>query len=320
MFYKLWTESVSGKNSYQRKIVTWDMVPGRDDRWKKETIANSSEEQFRQEHDVQFRGSSNSLLSGNTLERLVSIDHVEQIEDFKVFKPVEDGHSYVTVVDCSEGVGGDYHAVTVIDITAEPYEVAATYKNNKLSPLMLPNLLFNVGSKYNDSLILIENASTGSQVASDLYYDLEYENTLMTVQEKGKQVLGFNHNGRLGVKPTKQVKAIGCSTIKTLIEDGKINLNDQDIIDEFGDFVPRGGSYAAAEGAHDDQVMTLVLFGWLTTQSFFIELTDVDIRRKLFSEMLDRSVEEMLPFGIIDNGHTEYDGNHTVDYSEYGAF
>jgi hypothetical protein len=299
LFYKIWTEHE--KNGFARIKVTWDMIPSRGQKWKEEMIAASSDAQFRQEHCAEFRGSSNSLLSGNTLERLVSIDPIQQIEDLRVFKEVQEDHMYVMTVDCSEGVNGDYHAVTVIDIFQEPYEVAATYKNNKLSPLLLPNLLLNIGTNYNDAIILIENASSGSQVASDLYYDLEYENTMMTVTEKGKQVLGFSANGRLGIKPSKQVKAIGCSTIKTIVEDGKINLNDQNIIDEFSNFIPKGGSYQAAPGAHDDQVMTLVLFGWLTTQSFFIDMTDVDIRKKLFSDMLDRSSDDMVPFGIISS-------------------
>ena len=320
MFYKLWTESLANKNSYKRKIVTWNMVPGRDEAWKRETINNSSESQFRQEHECIFRGSTNSLISGNTLEQLIKIDPIENIEDFAIFKYPEEGHTYVITVDCSEGVGGDYHAATVTDITESPYEVVATYKNNTLSPLLLPNLLFNIGSKYNDALILIESQSSGSQVGNDLYYDLEYENTLMTIQEKGKQVLGFNANGRIGVKTSKQVKAIGCSTIKTLIEDGKINLNDERIIDEFGDFVPKGNSYAAAQGAHDDQVMTMVLLGWLTTQTYFVELTDNDIRKKLFNDMKDRAMEEMLPFGIIDDGHSEFDGNRTIDYEDSLGF
>jgi len=313
MFYKLWQESISNRNSYVRKIVTWNMVPGRDKKWKEETIANSSAEQFRQEHECAFRGSSDSLLSGAVLETLIVKEPIEMIEDLAIFEEAKESHSYAMTVDCSEGVGGDFHAVSVIDITQVPYEVVATYSNNKLSPLLLPNLLLNVGTKYNDALILIENASSGGQVASDLYYDLEYENTLMTIQEKGKQVLGFDSEGRLGVKTSKQVKSIGCSTIKTLIENGKINLNDSNMISEFGDFVPKGGSYAAAEGAHDDMVMSMVLFGWLTTQSYFVEMTDVDIRQKLFSDMRSRSEEEMLPFGFIDDGHSEFDGNQYID-------
>jgi hypothetical protein len=319
MFYKLWQESISNRNSYVRKIVTWNMVPGRDKKWKEETIANSSAEQFRQEHECAFRGSSDSLLSGAVLETLIVKEPIEMIEDLAIFEEAKESHSYAMTVDCSEGVGGDFHAVSVIDITQVPYEVVATYSNNKLSPLLLPNLLLNVGTKYNDALILIENASSGGQVASDLYYDLEYENTLMTIQEKGKQVLGFDSEGRFGVKTSKQVKSIGCSTIKTLIENGKINLNDSNMISEFGDFVPKGGSYAAAEGAHDDMVMSMVLFGWLTTQSYFVEMTDVDIRQKLFSDMRSRSEEEMLPFGFIDDGHSEFDGNQYIDReSSYG--
>jgi hypothetical protein len=323
MFHKIWTESMSGINSYVRTIVTWDKVPGRDAEWKRETIANTSLEQFRQEHDVIFKGSSKSLISGEVLETLVKRQVVNRIDDVNIYHEVEENHAYVVIVDCSEGIGADYHGLTVIDISVSPYQVAAVYMNNKLSPLLLPSLIYNIATKYNDAIVLIENASSGGQVGSDLYYDLEYENTLMTVQEKGRQVLGFAANGRIGVKTSKQVKATGCSTIKTLIENNKIELNDADLIDQLGDFVPKGGSYAAASGANDDLVMTIVLFGWLTTQTYFVELTDIDVRKKLFNDMVDRSVESMLPFGIIDDEFGEFDGNMDMEGEEslsYGLF
>lgn len=314
MFYKIWKESESKINSYINKIVTWDMVPGRDEEWKQETIANSSEEQFRQEHMCVFRGSVNSLLSGKILESLPFVTPIEIIEDIKVYHEVKEEHQYVMCVDCSEGVGNDFHAATVIDITEIPYQVSAVYKNNTLSPLVLPTVLYNIGTKYNNAQILIEAQSSGSQVASDLYYDLEYENTLMTITEKTKQVLGFDLNkGKFGVKTSKQVKSIGCANIKTLIESGKVLLNDIDLINQFGDFVPKNGSYAAASGAHDDLVMTMVLFAWLQTQNYFIDDHGTDVRKSLLEDLQTRQMEQMLPFGIIDDGHTEFDGIETIE-------
>ena len=317
MFYKLWQESLSNTNSYKRMEVPWWLVPGRDEKWKEEEISNTSREQFRQEHELHFRGSQDSLLPGHVLEEMVVREPEEYHENLKVYSLPKEKHSYVICVDCSEGVGGDYHGVIVIDLSTKPYEVAAVYHDNKLSPLLLPNLLYNIGTNYNEALVLIENESTGSQVGTDLYYDLEYENTLMTITEKNKQVIGFSANGRIGVKMSKQVKAIGCSTIKTLIEKGKFNANDSQIIHEFGTFVPKGGSYAAAQGCHDDLVMPLVMFGWLSTQAYFIDLTDIDLRKNLFESLNERSVEEVLPFGIIDDGIATFDGNSYREHNEF---
>lgn len=326
MFYKLWSESVEGKNSYVRKIVTWDMVPGRDAKWKKETIDNSSPEQFRQEHECHFRGSVNSLINGEALERLVSFDPVETINDLKIYREPEADHKYVTCVDCSEGVGNDYHAITTVDISVEPYEVVSTFKNNKLSPLVLPEIIYNIAKRYNESYVLIENQSTGGEVGRYLFHDFEYENTLMTVQEKGKQVIGFNSStARIGVKTSKAVKAIGCSTIKSLIEDGRININSEEIIGEFGDFIPKGSSYAAADGAHDDQVMTLVLFGWLLSQPYFVDESNVDLRKSMVDQIRRDSEEDIMPFGFIDDEFSSdrmpsFLDDEVEDYKNYGVF
>lgn len=322
LFYKIWTESEAGKNDFVRMIVTWDMVPGRDEEWKRQTIANTSEPQFRQEHQVVFRGSQNSLLTGETLEQMVSKAPIEEFEDgLKIYHSPIDDHVYIICVDVSRGVGRDYHAMTVIDISTKPYEVVATYSNNRLSPLLYPNLLYNIGVNYNDAYILVENNDMGGQVSNILYYDLEYENTLMTVTEKGKKVLGFGHNSETGVRTTQQVKAIGCSNIKTMIEKEKIIVNDMKTIDEFGTFIPHGKSYEADSGAHDDMVMTLVLFAWATTQSFFIEMTDSDFRQQLLEEQESRAMESISPLGIIEDEFGTFDGSsHSNAGESFGFF
>lgn len=313
LFYKLWTESEAGINGYVRMAVTWDMVPGRDEAWKQETISNTSPEQFAQEHDIKFRGSQNSLLNNEVLERLVSKAPIEEYDNLYIYKEAVDNHTYMITCDVSRGVGGDYHAFSVIDITESPYEVVATFRDNKLSPLLYPSVIFNTAMHYNEAYVLVEINDIGEEVANILFFDLEYENMLTVVQEKSKQVLGFGLNSRNGVRTTTAVKSIGVSNIKTMIEKEKIIINDMEAISEFGTFVPKGKSYEADSGAHDDLVMTMVLFGWATTQTYFIELTDKDFRQELQQEQEERALESIAPFGIIDNGtFDEYDGNSSL--------
>lgn len=319
LFYKLWTESEASINDFVRLKVTWDMVPGRDEEWKRQTIANTSPEQFRQEHEVVFRGSQRSLLSGQTLEKLVTKAPVEEIDDLKIYHYPKENHQYIATVDTSRGVGGDYHAMTMIDVTSKPYEVVATYRNNTLSPLIYPSLIYNIATKYNDAQVLIEINDIGEQTANILYYDLEYENVLGTVTEKNRQIIGFGHDAKMGVRTTTAVKAVGCSTIKTMIEKEQIIINDFEIVNEFGTFVPKGRSYEADTGCHDDLVMCLVLFAWATTQKYFIELTDTDFRTSLLSEMNERAMESIAPFGIIENDFGEYTGD-IPDQHSIGIF
>lgn len=307
VFYKIWSNPNSG---FAKKLAIWSDNPTRDEQWKKETINATSYEAFLQEHCCEFRGSQNVLLSGECMMNLFHTEP-EEIKDgnLRIYKTPEAGHIYVMCVDVSRGRGDDDHAFTIVDITKEQYEVVAVFNDNKLPTLMYPSLIYNVATYYNLAHVLVEINDIGEQVANDLYFDLEYENILSVVPEKSRQIIGFGGNSRPGVRTSTQVKAIGCSNIKTMIEKGKLILNDETVIDQFGTFVPHGSSFAAASGAKDDLVMTLVLFGWLSTQVYFIDLTDRDLKKSILKNARDMEMESITPFGIIDSEHYTYEGD-----------
>lgn len=313
LFYKLWSESVDKINMFKSMCVPWNLVPGRDNAWKAEQIANTSAEQFNQEHGLIFRGSQNSLLSSDTLAML-PISRPEAVYgDLLVYEEPIPNHTYFTTVDTSRGVGGDYSAFCVFDITEVPYTLVACYRNNRISPMIYPQMIKSVCDKYNESFVLVEVNDIGEQVANILYYDFEYENMLMCFSEKSTQKIGFVKDARVGVRTTTQVKSIGCSNVKTMIETDKLILNDETTINEFGTFVPRGRSYEADSGANDDMVMCCVLFAWASTQQYFIDLTDRDISRSIRDSMAEQMMEDLLPFGIFDNGIVEFDGVQMID-------
>ena len=301
LFYKLWTESKEEINSFKRLEVPWHMVPWRDKAWAAEQVANTSQEQFDQEHGLKFRGSQNSLLAGHVLE-LLPVYKPTLYGDLKVYKEPEKGHQYFMTVDTSRGVGGDYSAFIVFDITTMPYQVVAVYKNNYIAPVIYPQIIKSTADKYNSAFVLIEINDIGEQVASIMYHDFEYENQLLCYSDKNVQRIGFVHDARMGVRTTVQVKSIGCSSIKTMIETGNIDLKDEDLIGEFGNFIPKGKSYEAAPGSHDDLVMCCVLFAWATVQQYFIDLTDRDIKKTMQNSMMEAVMEDLMPFGFIDDG------------------
>lgn len=304
MFYKIWTDSEEGKNDYKRIDVHWSEVPGRDELWKAETIRNTSEEQFRVEFECEFIGSSNTLISATKLRLLRSIAAEASNADTRIFaQPVKE-RQYFTVVDTARGVQGDYSAFIVFDVSELPYRVVATYKNNMISPLLYPNIVYQISKHYNNAYILVETNDIGEQIANILQYDLEYENVLTTVNNgRSGQVIspGFGQATRLGVRTTKAVKRIGCMGLKTQIESDKLLLNDERVLYELFRFVNIGDSYEAEEG-HDDLVMCCVLFAWAMGQSYVKELTSVDLRQKLEQENEEALDENMLPFGIINRG------------------
>ncbi len=305
MFYKMWTEAVDSKNSFVPFEVHWSDVPGRNEKWKEETIRNTSEQQFREEFECEFIGSSNTLINPGKLLQLPVIAPLKYTDDYAVYEdpsaPENKDKLYVLVADTARGVGRDSSAFVVYNVSELPYKVVARYKNNEISPLIFPNIIHQFAKMYNDAYTCIEVNDNGQQVADILYRELEYENVVMT-QMKGRhgQVIsgGFANRPTPGVRTTAQLKRVGCTNFKTLVEADKIILGDAEILDELYRFVETGDSYAAEEGAHDDLAMCCVIFAWMTMQPYFREWTDTNIREKIQQDNMKLLEEDLLPFDI----------------------
>jgi hypothetical protein len=303
LFYKIWTDSELERNTYARVDVHWSDIPGRDEKWKEETIKNTSVDQFRQEYECLFLGSSNTLIHPSILSRLVFFNPVREEYGVKIYEePIKD-HVYTMTVDVSEGIGSDYSAFVVIDVSVVPYKVVATYKSNTMSELLYPTLLANVGSYYNEASILVET-NTGSQVVNILQQDLEYENVVSTKTSgrKGITLVGSSNQSKYGIRTTKLTKRVGCSNIKSIIEMDKIILNDYDIIQQLSTYIVDGSSYNAEDGHYDDLVMCLVIFAWMVSQEYFKDVSNIDIRKRILEENEKKLEEEMTPFGLYDDG------------------
>jgi hypothetical protein len=305
-FYRMWHDAERGKNSFVATEVHWSEVPGRDEEWKAQTIANTSEEQFRAEHLCEFLGSVGTLINPSKLKILVYDDPIKRSKGLDVYEnPIED-HSYLITVDVARGMGNDYSAFVVFDITEFPYRVVAKYKNNEIRPMLFPSIINEVARGYDNAWLLIEVNDIGDQVANILHYDLEYDNILMcSMRGRAGQLVGSGFSGKksqLGVRTTAAVKKLGCSNLKLLIEDDKLFVNDYDIISELTTFAQRHNSFEAEEGCNDDLVMCLVIFAWLVAQEYFKEMTNNDIRKRIYEEQKNQIDQDMSPFGFISDG------------------
>ena len=305
-FYRMWHDAERGKNSFVATEVHWSEVPGRDEEWKVQTIANTSEEQFRAEHLCEFLGSVGTLINPSKLKILVYDDPIKRSKGLDVYEnPIED-HSYLITVDVARGMGNDYSAFVVFDITEFPYRVVAKYKNNEIKPMLFPSIINEVARGYDNAWLLIEVNDIGDQVANILHYDLEYDNILMcSMRGRAGQLVGSGFSGKksqLGVRTTAAVKKLGCSNLKLLIEDDKLFVSDYDIISELTTFAQRHNSFEAEEGCNDDLVMCLVIFSWLVAQEYFKEMTNNDIRKRIYEEQKNQIDQDMAPFGFISDG------------------
>ncbi len=305
-FYRLWDDAQKSKNEYVPIEVNWTDVPGRDDEFKRTTIANTSESQWRQEFECLFLGSSDTLISGPKLNQL-TFDHPKTSSaGLDVYEEPQEDHTYVITVDVARGIEKDFSAFAVIDVSQFPHKLVAKYRNNQIRPILFPQIIKEVALSYNKAYILCEVNDVGDQVAAGLHYDLEYPNLLMSsMRGRAGQILGQGFSGKkvqLGVKMSKTTKKVGCLNLKTLIEDNKLIFNDFDLINELTTFVQRGNSFEAEEGRNDDLVMCLVMYSWLILQDYFKELTDQDIRKRIYEEQKNQVEQDMSPFGFIVDG------------------
>ena len=326
-FYRMWHDAERGKNEYVPTEVHWSEVPGRDEAWKEQTIANTSEQQFKVEIDCEFLGSVNTLINPAKLKNLVYENPITKNAGLDIHEDPVKNHQYLITVDVARGLGNDYSAFIVVDITNFPYNIVAKYKNNEIKPMLFPNIIYEVAKGYNDAFILVEVNDIGDQVASIIHYDLEYDNLLMaSMRGRAGQVVGTGFSGKktqLGVRTTAAVKKLGCSNLKTLLEDDKILVKDYEIISELTTFSQKHNSFEAEEGCNDDLAMCLVIFAWLVAQDYFKEMTDNDIRKRLYEEQRNQIEQDMAPFGFINDGLDETsfvdstgDRWHTDEYGD----
>jgi len=306
-FWKFWNESEKGTNGFKNMFIPYTEIPGRDADWAQEQLDMLGEVKFNQEVLCDFLGSSNTLINGKSLAVMSSVDPIDQKDGLDLYEEPKNHKYYVITADTSRGVGGDYSAFVLIDITQMPFRVVGKYRDNKVSPLLYPDFIQKVAKDYNDAYVLIETNDIGQQVVDILHQELEYENIFSCVQEKSKQYVspGFGKQSTLGVRTSKAVKRQGCLALKSLIEEQKFLLFDADCISELSTFVEKAGSFSADEGYHDDLAMCMVLFSWLTTNTFFKDLTNVDIRDNLYNSQMRMIENDLTPFGLVVNGLEE---------------
>lgn len=309
-FYHIWTNAQLGKNSYKPIMVHWSAVPGRDEAWKQATLAamNFDIQKFSQEYEVEFQGSSGTLIAGWRLKQLQAEIPLHQKDGLTVYENPIKGNTYVCIVDVSRGKGLDYSAFSVLNVTSMPYKQVCAYRNNLVAPIDYAEVVYRISKSYNTAAILVEVNDLGEQISTSLHYDFEYENLLFTESagRSGKKISsGFGNNVDKGIRTTKTVKSVGCSILKLLIEQGQLLVNDKDTISELSTFSKKGISYEAEPGNHDDMVMGLVLFAWLSDQSYFKDITDINTLARLREKTDEEISAELLPFGFVEDGRED---------------
>ena len=294
-FYKIWEGATQGVNEFASFRVDWWDVPGRDEKWKEQTVNNTSQLQFDQEFGNTFFGTGDTLINAETLMGLRAKNPVKTMEggNLLIYQEPEKNHEYIMTVDVAKGRGQDYSTFNLLDISTRPFKQVAVYRNNVISPLLFPNIIYKYANVYNTAYVVIESNDQGTVVTNGLYHDLEYEN--MHVESSVKR-------NALGIEITRKTKRLGCSAIKDLLENKKLDVVDEETILEISTFEARGQSFEAADGNHDDLMMNLVLFGYFVSGNYFQDMTDINLKQMLFEQRMKEIEEDIVPFGFHDDG------------------
>ena len=294
-FYKIWEGATQGVNEFAAFRVDWWDVPGRDEKWKQETVANTSQLQFDQEFGNTFFGTGDTLINAETLMSLRAKNPKKMLEggNLLIYEEPIKKHDYVMTVDVSKGRGQDYSTFNLLDISTRPFKQVAVYRNNTISPILFPNIIYKYAKVYSDAYVVIEANDQGGVVCNGLYHDLEYEN--MHVESSVKA-------NALGIEINRKTKRLGCSAIKDILENHKLEIVDENTIMEISTFEAKGQSYEASEGNHDDLMMNLVLFGYFVTGSYFADMTDINLKQMLFDQRMREIEDDVVPFGFHDDG------------------
>ena len=294
-YHKIWEGATQGVNEYKPFRVDWFDVPGRDEEWKAQTIANTSQLQFDQEFGNTFFGTGDTLIDAEILLNLRARQPIRTLESgaLKIYKEPEEGHQYVCTVDVSKGRGQDYSTFTLIDVSTNPFEQVAVYRNNKIPPLLYPNVIYKYLNAYNKAYVVVEANDQGGVVCNGLYHDLEYEEFHVTSSIKS--------NG-LGIEMNRKVKRMGCQSIKDIIENHKLTVHDEDTIMEISTFEAKGQSFEASNGNHDDLMMNLVMFGYFAATDMFAEMTDINLKQLMYDQKIAEIDNDLPPFGFVDDG------------------
>ena len=293
-FYKIWEGATQGINEFNPFRVDWWDVPGRDEGWKKQTVANTSQLQFDQEFGNTFFGTGDTLINAETLMgfRAGKYEKILEGGNLIVYKEPLKNHDYIMTVDVAKGRGQDYSTFNLIDISVRPFQQVAVYRNNTISPLLFPNIIYKYAKSYNDAYVVIESNDQGTVVCNGLYHDLEYENVHVESAVKANAI---------GIEMNRKVKRLGCSAIKDILENNKLNIVDENTIIEISTFVAKGQSYEASDGNHDDLMMNLVMFGYFSSTQYFGDMTDINLKDMLFKHKMKEIEDDIVPFGFIDD-------------------
>ena len=272
LFHELYSGAENKTNDFKFLKVPWNLVPGRDEKWKKIQLKNLGQTRFNQEFDLHFLGSSNTVISPDAIEyintTIIDPFHLDLNDRLRIYELPTNGNKYLLGTDPSKGTGE--HDATIQIYRIESYKPAklvnvATFQSNTTDTFELSSIINRLSIYYNDAIIACENNGEGSTVSQNLWWTFENPN----LYNSG------NKENEIGIRATKATKPRAIITMKKLIEDGSLIIKDRETAKQLSTFIEKkNGSFESSSGS-DDLVSGLYWMCFLISTEWFSD--DIDL-------------------------------------------
>lgn len=263
LFYTLYKGAEEGTNGWEYDRVLWNEVPGRDEKWRRQTVATlGSEEAFQQEFNCVFQAAGQSSIDDDLFDKLnMLIRQPKYLMDegfYQIWEQPEDNKIYVAGVDTGEGVGQDSSVVNIFDISdLTNIKQVACYANNKISPFQFTEKVNEILTQWGKPLVCIERNAVGAQVVDNLRNIHNYENIVSWGSSAASR-----ERDMLGVISHTNTKFTGVTNMRYWLNELQVvQIRDIHLLKELKNFVRHAnGTWSARKepGNHDDRVMSMV--------------------------------------------------------------
>lgn len=290
LFSVIWRSANSGSdNTFKAVFVPWYAMPGRDEKYKQQMIAQFGDRRWKQEFECIFLSSEHTLIDTmiiNQVEKMnkdAGVEVLFEIDEFLFWKRINKGSMYLVGVDLSEGIGSDFSSIEVFEFPS--LEQVAEYRTNDTSPAMLygklKNILRYLEHYAKNVYFSVENNSLGQAIIALYEADMNPPKEAYFISESGKN--------KMGITTTSKSKPKSCLLLKEMFSKGYMKIFSPILLSELKSYVRKAGSYQAQLGATDDCIAaTLIVLRIVEELSTF----DDNAYHKLYISGLD-SLESM---------------------------
>lgn len=267
LFHKLFSEAQNGQNNFLPIEIPWFEHPEHDEAWfedqKKQIIAAKGERGVAQELLCSFNASGETFIKTELMSELEKeieepLAHHDLSHDVWMWKYPEPSFKYILSADIARGDAEDYSTFHIIN--SETDEICCEFKG-KISPDKFADLIFELGTEYNNALVCPELNSFGMVTANklkikgypNLFYEKYSKNFYMAANAE------IPEDEMPGFTVTSKNRNEILANLENVLRNKKLKFRSKRLFEELKTFIWKGSKAQAQKGYNDDLIMALAI-------------------------------------------------------------